>query len=45
MIKKLGQKCKYLENERSFYDEIKYIFHHFERAFSCQKLSDLRVRL
>ena len=27
--KKLWQKLKYLENEKSFYDEIKSIFHRF----------------
>ena len=27
MIKKSRQKCKYLENEKSFYDEIKSIYH------------------
>ena len=29
MTKKLGQNLKYLENEKSFYDEMKTIFHHF----------------
>ena len=33
MTKKSRQKLKYLENEKSFYDEIKSIFHHFLRAF------------
>ena len=28
------QKLKYLENDKSFYDEIKSIFHHFQRAFT-----------
>ena len=32
MIKKSRQKFKYLENEKSFQDEIKSIFHHFGRA-------------
>ena len=32
MTKKSRQKFKYLENEKSFYDEIKNIFHHFWRA-------------
>ena len=36
--KKSRQKFKYLENERSFYREIKSIFHHFYKTFSCQKL-------
>ena len=30
---------KYLENKKSFWGEIKSIFHNFQRAFSCQKLS------
>ena len=30
MTKKPRQKFKYLENEKSFYDEIKSIFHHFK---------------
>ena len=34
MNKMTGQKFKYLENEKSFYDEIKSIFHHFSRAFT-----------
>ena len=29
MIKKSRQKFKYLENKKSFKDEIKNIFHHF----------------
>ena len=32
MPKKSRQKFKYLENEKSFYDEIKTIFHHLWRA-------------
>ena len=32
MPKKSRQKFKYLDNEKSFQDEIKSIFHHFERA-------------
>ena len=39
MTKKSRQKFKYLENEKSFQNEIKSIFNHFLRAFSCQKLS------
>ena len=39
MTKKSRQKFKDLENEKSFYSEIKGIFHLFERAFRCQKLS------
>ena len=35
--KKSGQKIKYLENEKSLQGEIKSLFHHFERAFSCHK--------
>ena len=47
MNKKPRQKFKYLENEKRFSDEIKSIFHYFQRAFieenktilydSCQK--------
>ena len=33
MTKISRQKFKYLENEKSFQDETKSIFHHFERAF------------
>ena len=33
MIKKSRQKFKYLDNEKSFYDELKSIFHHFQSAF------------
>ena len=29
IIKKSGQKCKYLKNEKSFRYEMKIIFHHF----------------
>ena len=32
MIKKSRQKLKYLENGKSFQDEIKSIVYHFERA-------------
>ena len=39
MTKKSRQKFEYLENEKSFWDEIKSIFHHFQRAFICQKFS------
>ena len=39
ITKKTRQKLKYLENEKSFYSEIKKNFHHFKRTFSCQKLS------
>ena len=28
-----SQKFKYLDNERTFQDEIKRIFHHFQRVF------------
>ena len=41
MTKKSRQQPKYLENEKSFKGEIKIIFHHFWRAFSCQKLSQI----
>ena len=33
MSRKTRQKCKYLENKKSFKDEIKIIFHQFYRAF------------
>ena len=33
MAKRSWQKLKYLENEKSFYDEIN-IFHHFWRAYN-----------
>ena len=36
MTKKSRQKCKYLENEMSFQDEIKSIFHHFQKAVNDQ---------
>ena len=39
MTKKWKKKSKYLENKKSFKGEIKSIFHLFERAFRCQKLS------
>ena len=38
MTKKSRQKLKYLENEKCFWGEIKSIFHHFYKTFSCQKL-------
>ena len=38
MTRKSWQKFKHLDNEKSFLGEIKSIFHHFYRAFSCQKL-------
>ena len=38
MTKKLRQKFKYLENKKSFWGEIKSIFHPFYRAFICQNL-------
>ena len=31
--KKLTQKCKYTENKKSFQDEMKRIFYHFDRTF------------
>ena len=33
MTRKWRQNLKYLENEKSFYGELKSIFHHFLRAF------------
>ena len=38
MTKNSRQKLKYLENKKSFYDEIKGIFHNFQLASICQKL-------
>ena len=35
---KSRQKFKYLEDKKSFQSEIKSIFDHFSRAFSCQKI-------
>ena len=37
MTKKSRQKLKYLENKENLQAEVKSIFHHFQRAFSCQK--------
>ena len=37
MTKKLCQKLKYLENEKSFSDEIKRIFHHRYRPLNEAK--------
>ena len=39
MTKMSRQKLKYLENKKSFWREIKSIFHHFKRTFSCRNLS------
>ena len=39
MTKNSRQKLKYVKNEKNFWGEIKSIFHHFYRAFNCQKLS------
>ena len=36
MTKKSRQKFEYLDNKKSFKDEIKSIFHQFSSAFSCQ---------
>ena len=33
MTKMPRQKFKYIENEKSFYDETKRIFHHFQMVF------------
>ena len=30
---KSTQKCKYIENKKSFQDEMKSIFYHFDRTF------------
>ena len=42
MAKKSRQKLKYLENGKSFWREIKSIFHHFWRTFNCRKVSQTR---
>ena len=39
MTRTSRQKIRYLENKKSFCGEIKSIFQHFKKAFSCQKLS------
>ena len=39
LARKSRQKFKYLENKKSFYVEIKSIFHHIKRAFCSQNLS------
>ena len=39
MTQKSRQKFEYLENKKSFQGEIKSVFHHFPRVFSCQRLS------
>ena len=45
MTEKSWQKPKYLENEKSFYDEIKTIFHYFERDFNEAKNTNIFERL
>ena len=48
MTKKSRQKLKYLENKKNCSDEIKSIFHHFERAFnkvSTTNFLEVKVRL
>ena len=46
MNKKSIQKLKYLDNEKSFYDEIKNIFHHFLMAsIAANKTIVLKVRV
>ena len=44
-IKKWTQKFKYLENEKSFWGEIKSIFHHLKDFQLPKVISDLRVHL
>ena len=39
MTNKSWQSVKYLENEKSFWGEIKSIFHHFEKVFSYHNFS------
>ena len=41
MAKKSRQKLKFVENEKNFQDQIKTIFHHFYRTFSCQKYQEV----
>ena len=38
VTKKPRQKLKYLEKKKSYWSEIKSVFHQFWRVFSCQKL-------
>ena len=38
MTKKSEQKFKYLTNKKSIWGEIKSIFYHLQKSFSCQKL-------
>ena len=45
MTKKSRQKLKYLENKKSFWSEIKSLFHHFKGLSVVKIVSDLRVRL
>ena len=40
MPKKWRQKLKYPENKKSFWGEIKSVFHHFKETFSDKKLSE-----
>ena len=42
ITKKSRQKYKYSKTEKTFLHEIKSIFHHFQRAFNCLKLSQTR---
>ena len=35
----INQTVQYLQNKQRFQGKIKSIFHHFLRAFTCQKLS------
>ena len=45
MTEKSWQKLKYLQNEKSFNDEIKTIFHYFERDFNEAKNTNIFGRL
>ena len=46
ITEKSKQKFKYLENKKSFWGEIKSIFHHFSKDFKCPKIaSDVRMLL
>ena len=39
VTKKSRQKFKYFENKKSFWGKLKIIFHHFQRPFNCQNMS------
>ena len=43
MTKKSRQKFKYLENKKSFEDEINSIFHHFKGLLVMQIKSNIKI--